>query len=331
MGAIGGLLGLNGQAGGTGFQGPVQSDQQGMNNLQDSYQRLLQVAQGQGPNPAMQQYNQNINNIAKQQSGAISSVQGISPALAARMISQQGSGAMQNAAAQGATMQAQQQLGAMGQMGNIGAAQAGAANQMQGNINNVNMGFGTTTMQGQQGVIGGLFGGLGAAAAASGGGGGGAEGGIAGVDFAAPQPAIQNGADAFQFGQPSQPAPGPQSVVGKFMSGSDSAGSGAMAIQQGMTKFGEGMGTMMKAKPASPGMAMGGMASDYRSGGSVVAKNPSQKAVKPGNSYANDKIKAVLSEGEVVIPRAVMQSRDPVRATADFVAKVIAKRRGMAR
>lgn len=75
------------------------------------------------------------------------------------------------------------------------------------------------------------------------------------------------------------------------------------------------------------GMARGGMTKDFRTGGKVQAGSTKQKAVKGGNSYANDKIPALLSEGEVVIPRSVMQSADPIRSSADFVAKVIAKRR----
>lgn len=73
-------------------------------------------------------------------------------------------------------------------------------------------------------------------------------------------------------------------------------------------------------------MANGGMARDLSGGGGVQAASAKQKAVKSGNSYDNDKIPAVLSEGEVVIPRSVMQSKDPARSAADFVRKVIAKR-----
>jgi hypothetical protein len=74
------------------------------------------------------------------------------------------------------------------------------------------------------------------------------------------------------------------------------------------------------------GGARGGLAKD---GGHVAAKNPNQKAKKPGNSYDNDKIPAMLSEGEVVVPRSVMQSQDPVRGAADFVQKVLSKRKAV--
>jgi hypothetical protein len=141
--------------------------QNGLGNQSQVYGQLQGVANGTGPNPAQAQYQANIQNIAAQQAGAISSQKGISPALANREIAQQGGAAMQNAAAQGQANTAAQQLGAMqqsGQMANTMAANqigqqnantgsqlaeqgnvlnaAGAANQgaiaMQGNINNIN-------------------------------------------------------------------------------------------------------------------------------------------------------------------------------------------------
>jgi hypothetical protein len=76
--------------------------------------------------------------------------------------------------------------------------------------------------------------------------------------------------------------------------------------------------------------ANGGMTGkdrDFRSGGKVNANSPKEKAVKKGNSYANDSIPAVLSEGEVVLPRSITMSKDPVNDAAKFVAQVLAKRK----
>lgn len=81
---------------------------------------------------------------------------------------------------------------------------------------------------------------------------------------------------------------------------------------------------LVTAAAQAAAAARGGLASH---GGNVAAKKASQKAEKSGNSYANDKIPAMLSEGEIVIPRSVVQSNDPVRSSADFVAKVLAKRK----
>lgn len=62
------------------------------------------------------------------------------------------------------------------------------------------------------------------------------------------------------------------------------------------------------------------------SGGTVQASSPDQKAIKKGNSYDNDKIPKTIPEGSIVIPRAVMQSKNPERSAHDFVSKVLAKR-----
>lgn len=72
--------------------------------------------------------------------------------------------------------------------------------------------------------------------------------------------------------------------------------------------------------------AKGGSIQNLTPGGNVKARKPSEKAVKPGDNYSNDKIHAVLSEGEVVLPRSVMMSKDPVRNAASFVQATMAKR-----
>lgn len=60
-------------------------------------------------------------------------------------------------------------------------------------------------------------------------------------------------------------------------------------------------------------------------GGAVKAKNPNQKAKVPGNSYSNDLIPAKLSEGEFVLNREVMESSDPASAAANAVREHLAK------
>jgi len=61
-------------------------------------------------------------------------------------------------------------------------------------------------------------------------------------------------------------------------------------------------------------------------GGKVKADSPKQKATVKGNSYANDKIPAMLSEGEVVIRRKIMMHPEAPRKAAEFVAAIIAKK-----
>ncbi len=94
-------------------------------------------------------------------------------------------------------------------------------------------------------------------------------------------------------------------------------------LYQGAHEFGEAATKSGKAGLQESLAARGGLA---KGGGAVKAKTADQKAVKAGNSYSNDKIPAMLSEGEIVVPRSIIQAKDPVRSSADFVAKVLAKR-----
>lgn len=103
-------------------QNEVYSQQQALAGM------LSQQAAGSGPNPAMAQYQQNVNQAGAQAAGLISSQKGISPALAARMAAQQQSGAMQGAAASGAEMQAKQQLAAQQALMNQQASMQQGAN-----------------------------------------------------------------------------------------------------------------------------------------------------------------------------------------------------------
>jgi hypothetical protein len=139
---------------------------------------------------------------------------------------------------------------------------------------------------------------------------------------------------------------------------------GAQALQAGATNFGTALGKKLKSSPnqqdqgsdstdvsanapvynpvggqaTSPDamgitstfgepQAAGGMIKDFRVGGKVNAGSGDEKAVKRGNDYANDKIPAILSEHEIVLPRSVTMSPDPVSAAAKFVSDVVAKRK----
>lgn len=73
--------------------------------------------------------------------------------------------------------------------------------------------------------------------------------------------------------------------------------------------------------------AHGGSArKDLKRGGKVNASSSKQKAKSSGDNYGNDKIPAVLSEHEIVLPRSVTLSKDPIGNSAKFVASVLAKR-----
>jgi len=152
----------------------------------------------------------------------------------------------------------------------------------------------------------------------------------------------------------------PQSRFGKFLKGTTQQSKvpnapamnygnpGANALYQGVSSFGKGVGSMLTAPNAmsttqgptmagGPGDAGGPAASNtlmsanggdvgskLKKGGHVPGK-PTVGGAK--NDYANDTVKALLSPGEIVIPRSVTQSADPVNGAARFVQTVIARRK----
>lgn len=94
--------------------------------------QLQGQASGQGPNPAQQQYQQNLNASTQAAAGTIASQKGISPALMAEMIARQQGSAGQNAAGTEATLQAQQQLAAQQQLQQQQATMQGTAQNQVG-------------------------------------------------------------------------------------------------------------------------------------------------------------------------------------------------------
>jgi hypothetical protein len=279
--------------------------QGGIGNQSDVYNRLKMIAEGNGPNPAQTMLNAETGkNIAAQ--GALMAGQrgaSVNPALIARMAARRGAELQQNAVGQGATLQANQSLGALQGMGNIAGQQVG--NQIQttqsqrdallGAINNSNManvantGNMNTTNQkmaevnaksGEKGV-GGLLSSLGTIAATLGTGG-----------AAAAIPAAAG-------------------IAGGIAAGNQAHGG-------------------LITKPLPPHLQA--TANIYHSGGEVMDMNPGGKvpgqAPYPGDTEKNDTQPALLTPGEVVIPKSIMESKDPVRGAAQFVAK-LQKEKGM--
>lgn len=66
-----------------------------------------------------------------------------------------------------------------------------------------------------------------------------------------------------------------------------------------------------------------GKVSDLKGGGKVAGK---PKVSGSKDSYSNDTQAAMLSPGEIVLPRSVTQSKDPVGNAAKFVAAIMAKK-----
>lgn len=320
----------------TGAQGGLGNQSQVFGQQQALAGQLALNAAGGGPNPAQAQFQQNANQVAAQTAGLIGSQKGMSPALQARLIAQQGAGAGQAAAGQAATLQAQQQLAAqqalmnqqanmanlstqqVGQQQNaLNSFQQGALGQQQnvyglsGSANAANSGVAKGVAQQQGSMFGGLMGGVASAlpllAAAHGG-------------------MVPNYADGGVIApaapySPTGPASGPQSSAGKDLSGGMQQQAPASS---GDDSLGGGIGALIQS--------IAGVAGNMACGGPVMGEAyahqmkpvPGHASVR-GDSPQNDTVPAKLSPGEVIIPRSVMQSKDPAGNAAKFVAAVMAK------
>ncbi len=255
--------------------------QNGIQNQSNVYNQLQGVANGTGPNPAQAMLNQQTGqNIASQaalmagQRGA-----GANSGLMARQIGNMGAGVQQNAVGQGATMQANQSLNALGAMGNmagqqvnqasnaLGAYNTAAQNEqnqllgslgnynsqkvaMQSNINDVNAGIAKENAGRQNQLFGGVQAAFGNGMALMG-----AKGGMvphmAGGGMTASNPFSQAPSlGSFQIAAPA--ADQPQSFFGNYIkpiatpaSGPRSSGGGggmsSQPVYEGTKSMGQGM------------------------------------------------------------------------------------------
>lgn len=336
-------------------QGGLQNQSNVFAQQQALANQLQGVANGTGPNPALAQLNQATGqNIASQaalmagQRGA-----GANAGLIARQAAMQGGNIQQQAVGQGAIMQAQQQLAAQQQLGaqqqamqqvagsqignQIGAVNAYTQGQqgeqqnllnanasanataagLQSNINSTNAGLAGTTMQGQQGLIGGLLGGTSSALMKAHGGmiDGYASGGQ--VDPSVPQ----SFAAKFLKGMTTQPQQSSQ--VPQYM----------QAMNNGSNAMGQAIGTGLRnlftpATGTGTGLAGGPMDVGSQQPQAAVATGGiiPGKAEVAGDSYKNDKIPVAASPGEFFIPRSIMSSDDPIGNTVAFMKQELAKK-----
>jgi len=316
---------------GFGNQANTFAQQQALSN------QLQAQARGEGPNPAQAALNnatgQNVNNQAAlmaSQRGA-----GANAGLIARQAGMQGANIQQQAAGQGAVMQAQQQLAAQSALANQQAQMQGvAANQiaaqgqgatnyssaqqgeqgilqganqgfnnagvtMQGNINNANAQAALANQQSNGKLFGGLTSGLSAAAGL----------------FA-------------HGGEVKMAEGGPISFAGQWLNNAPMQSSAPQMESMGAIPQNNdnSMAEGMKQLGTAEHTAFENSIPALEKGGDVKAKDPKQKAVKEGDSYSNDKIPALLSEGEVVIDRDTMKDPGPVGKMARALAAHIEKR-----
>lgn len=286
--------------------------QQGMQNQANVFgqqqglaDQLALQAQGGGPNPALAQFQQATGQNVANQAALMASQRGAGAnvGLMARQAAQQGAAIEQGAAGQLAAQQAQQQLNAQqqlmaqqGQMQNVAGQQV--QNQMMGAQN-----YGQMAQAGQNAQLG---------AAAN-------------LNQINAQIAQQNAKNKSGFlgnllggvgNVLTGNIIGAAKNVGNMFSGSGSNNSAMQgAIDSGgyKTTGGTNFGGQMAAE--------GGMIHDLQSGGKVDGR-----AKVEGDSYKNDTVPAILSPGEIVIPRSVVQSHDPVGLAAQFVHHTLSKK-----
>lgn len=210
MGFVGSMLGTSGGAGGTGFSSPTGtnqgqldsaynntqnairqqqdfvnalSQQNGVQNQQGVFDQLKNISQGQGPNPAQAMLNQATGQNIASQAALMAGQRGSSSnaGLIARQAAMQGGNLQQQAAGQGATMQANQSMNAINTMGNLATQQVnqqqaglsqlgqqGLSQQsnllgLQNGINSANASMTSERMKQQSGMFGNIMGGVGSA------------------------------------------------------------------------------------------------------------------------------------------------------------------------
>lgn len=308
-------------------QNGISNQSQVFNQQQALANQLQGVANGTGPNPALQQLQnttgQNVANQASLMAGQRGA--GANVGLLGRQIAQQGANIQQQAVGQGAALSAQQQLAGMNALQGQQNMLGNLAGTQVGQQANATLGY-NQAAQGQQGQ---LLNSLG--------------------QFNNQNVAMQSNMNETNSGVAQQTAKGQQGLLGGLMNGAGVVGS---ALIKGVGKATGGGGGGMAGglgDGAASGVgfaAHGGMIPQhFQQGGSVMSgpqslvgqylKSPSNmKAGGPvpghasveGDSLKNDTVPAMLSPGEVVIPRHVMQSRDPAGNSAKFVAAVLAKK-----
>lgn len=294
--------------------GSYRNADQGLTTLAQALQSQMN---GQGPNLAnallQQATGQNVANQAALMAGQRGASGNVG--LIARQAANVGSNAQMQEAGQASVNRMQQQLQAQQQLGGVLGTQGQLGNQMYNT--------GVNAIQGQNAMITGSnlqasqgnaniagqnasqFGNIAGGILNAGGnllskipmGGGIAKGAFAGAD---PMQGAQKMFAADGGEVPSVQQPG---FISKFLSGTH----GTQMLAQG--------GSVLPFSPVN-----------LVQGGPVQAQAPQQQAVAQGDSLKNDKIPAMVSEGEIVLPRSITMHPDAPQMAAKFVMDIIAKR-----
>lgn len=298
------LQGLQGQ-GGLANQTNVFNQQQALAN------QLQGVAQGNGPNPALAQLAQTTGQNIASQNALMAGQRGASanPGMIARQAAMQGGNMNQQAAGQAATLRAQQQLSGIQALQNQQAMLGNMANTQVGELAAGTGAYTSGTQAEQQQLLNAISG--------------------------------QNNAEVQNASQYNQAVGQRQQMGMKLLGGGLNALGGGMGAllggggstgaqaaegtKAGMdTNWGQYLGARGGEVPSSNVgkhlyMYKGGMS--MKQGGHV----PGQAKVG-GDSLKNDNVKALLSPGEIVLPRSVAQHPNAPDMAAKFVAAIKSKK-----
>ncbi len=319
-------------------QGGLQNQSNVFNAMQGTSGALEAAARGEGPNPAQAQLAQATGANTANQAALMAGQRGAgaNAGLLARQASMQGAANQQNAAGQAATMGAQQQIAARQQlqqqqqmMGGLASQQAGQLQQgvqsqnqfaqgnqgqmlgAQANANSTNASIAQGNAQRQGGAMSGLIGGIGTALA-------GPVGGMIGNLFS-------GGGGTTPAPTASQPSAGNRNTMMPAMAHGGQV-QDAFENDGGASRINTGWGKVIMKANGGVIESSGGPQSHHgkylaMQGGGAV---PGQAQVS-GDSFKNDTVHALLSPGEVVIPKHIMEAKDAAKRAGAFVAAIIAK------
>lgn len=269
-------------------QGGLQNQSNVFQQQQQLAQQLQQQTLGQGPNPAQAQLAQNTASNTAQQSALAAGQRGSSAnaGLTARNAANQGANMQQQATGQAATMQAQQQIAAQQQLGQQQQNMAGLATNQVGQLQQGQQMAGNTAIQNQSSLLG--------------------------AQSSANQVNAQ--ADAQRN----------SAVMGLIGGVGAAAMTGGASLAPAAAGAAAGAGSSRGPGPTRQAFANGGQVQQERlqtagdasrldnGFGKVIVKKADGgkvpgKAAVAGDSLKNDKVKALLSPGELIIPRTVVQ------------------------
>jgi hypothetical protein len=282
---------------GIGNQAQVFQQQQNLSN------QLQNVADGTGPNPAQNMLNQATGQNIANQTALMAGQRGASQnaGLIARQAAQQGAATEQQAVGQAATMQAQQQINALGQLGQQQANMANLATNQVGQLQTAQQQATNASLQQQSNLMG-----------------------------------LQSSANSSNAAIQGEVAKGQMNLFGNVTGGIGSAlglakggevhtgpQSNAVMHMLGMAEGGAVPAVLSPGeKVVTPEQVAKG-ANPIKDGKTVPGKAKVKGAV---NSYANDVVPAKLEEGSIVIPRSITQAKDADKKAAEFVAAILAKK-----